>query len=83
MASFADDNYMVQVDADLSSGSTADIFVRYIDPNNASRIRLESGSPNNIYLHKIEEVVATSGWSGPKAFSLIARDRWKSGSASA
>ncbi len=54
-SSFADDDYMVQVVADLNSGSTADIFVRYTDPNNAYRIRLESGSPNTIYLHSIQE----------------------------
>ena len=44
MSSFAYDDYMVQVDADFNSGSNADIFVRYTDPNNAYPIRLESGN---------------------------------------
>jgi hypothetical protein len=39
---FFDDFYMVQVDADLNTGSAADIWVRYKDINNGYRVRLTS-----------------------------------------
>ncbi len=52
---FADDDCMVRVNADLSSGSTAVILVRHIDANSAYRILLDSNTPSNdIKLHKLE-----------------------------
>lgn len=52
---------MVQVDADFNSGSNADIFVRYSDPNNAYRVRLSSGQFfNTVYLHKVDRGRRTS-----------------------
>jgi len=42
---------MLQVSADLNTGSTADIWIRYKDINNGYRVRLTSGG--NVYLHKL------------------------------
>ncbi|MHC5112196.1 MAG: RHS repeat-associated core domain-containing protein [Planctomycetota bacterium] len=68
VSNFTDDDYMVEVDADLNSGNDADIYMRYTDANNAYRIRLESGSPNNIYLHSLlvgkVSTVASSTFTG-------------------
>jgi len=40
---FTDSDYMVQADVKLNSGANADLWVRYADPDNGYRVRLDSG----------------------------------------
>jgi len=55
---FSDDNYMVQTDVKLNSGSDAEIFVRYQDAHNAYRVRLDSDG--NLDLDKVVNGYYTS-----------------------